>query len=144
MTRIIVKLTLMSEEGQRQMLRHFARLSLYIKLQIFDSQRSIFHQLKQNNKDIANSILTYCSLILAIKQIIESDEKLNIKALAIKQKNQRKASKRNKILSHWAIVKTLKNEQKMSFRDISRYLKKYHRFDVAHSTIFEIWNQIEK
>lgn len=138
------KLTKTSDEKQRQLLRNFSRLSLEIKLQIFDLQKSIFHRLKQTHNDVANNLLTYCSLIESIDNTIKLNEKLDIKALTIKHKNQRKAHKREKILELWAIVKTLKIEQKMSFRDISKYLKKYHKFDVAHSTIFEIWAEIEK
>lgn len=141
---ICEKLTKTSDEKQRQLLRNFSRLSLEIKLQIFDLQKSIFHRLKQTHNDVANNILTYCSLIESIDNTIKSNEKLEIKALAIKHKNQRKARKREKILEQWAIIKSLKNEQKMSFREIAKYLKKYHKFEVVHSTIYAMWNELEK
>lgn len=141
---ICEKLTKTSDEKQRQLLRNFSRLSLEIKLQIFDLQKSIFHRLKQTHNDVANNILTYCSLIESIDNTIKLNEKLDIKALTIKHKNQRKAHKREKILELWAIVKTLKIEQNMSFRQISIYLKKYHKLSVVHSTLHKMWNELEK
>jgi len=138
------KITKMSDEKQQQLLRNFSRFEIQNKLDIFDLQKSVFHRLKQNHIDITNNILTYCSLILAIDEIIKSDVKLDIKALTIKHKYQTKHRKRDKILERWSLVKTLKNEQKMSFRQIAIYIKKYHKLDVAHSTIFELWAEIEK
>jgi len=140
---IIIKLTKMSAEKERQMLRSFSRLPLKNKLEVLDQHRSIFHQHKQNHQNIANNILTYVSLVLAVDRIISSNEKLDIKALAIKLKNQSQSSKRDKIMEKWAIVKTLKIEQNMSFRQISIYLKKYHKLSVVHSTLHKIWNEIE-
>lgn len=143
MQQLITKLTKVSSEKERQLLRAFSRFPPENKLEVFDTQRPIFHQLKQKHKDIANNILTYCSLILSIDQFVKSDKKFDIKALAIKHKNQRKARKREKILDRWAIVKTLKIDQNMSFRAISIYLKKHHKIEVAHSTIFDMWNELE-
>ncbi len=139
----IEKITKISNEKEQQLLRNFSRLELKDKLEILDTQKSIFHQFKQNHKDIANNILTYCSLILALDETIKSDKKLDIKALNIKHKNLRQNNKREKILERWAIVKTLKIEQNMSFRQIAIYLKKYHKLNVAHSTIYEMWNELE-
>lgn len=137
-------LTKFSLEKQNQMLRLFARVDIDTKLKILSSQKQIFHQMKSLHTDVANEILTLASLIIAISKESENVNAVELKSLIFRAKNARKSSKREKILDYWTIVKTLKNEQKMSFRDISRYLKKYHKFDVAHSTIFEIWNQIEK
>ena len=39
--------------------------------------------------------------------------------------------------------RTLKLEQNMSFRDISIYFAKYHKFEISHSLIYKIWIEIE-
>lgn len=46
-------------------------------------------------------------------------------------------------LGYWAIVRTLKLEQKMSFREISIYFATYHKLEVSYSTIYELWNELE-
>ena len=58
------------------------------------------------------------------------------------QKNKIKKKKKNfKLL---VIVKTLKKlEQNYSFREISDYLLKYHRFEVSYSLVYQTWNEIE-
>ncbi len=137
-------LTKLSIESQNQKLRLFARVELDTKLKILISQKQIFHQMKSLYTDVANEILTLSSLIAAISKEFENADEVQIKSLIFRAKNARKSSKKEKILELWAIVKTLKIEQKMSFRDISKYLKKYHRFDVAHSTIYGLWQEIEK
>ena len=47
------------------------------------------------------------------------------------------------MLGYWAIVRTLKLEQNMSFRDIATYFAKYHKLEVSYSTIYELWNELE-
>jgi len=144
MQAIITKLTKVSSEKERQLLRAFSRFPLKNKLEVLDTQRSIFHQIKQDHKETANNILTYVSLVLAVERIISSNEKLDIKALTIKLKNQSQSRKRDKIIEKWAIVKALKADQEMSFRQIAVYLKKHHKLDVVHSTLYKIWNELEK
>lgn len=141
---VITKILKKSIEQERQLLRNFSRLSLEIKLQIFDLQKSLFHKIKQNNNNISNNILSYCSLVLAIDETIKSDEKLDIKAFAVKFKTQVQNSKRDRILELWAIVKVLKIDQNLSFRQIATYLKKHHKLEVVHSTLHKMWNELEK
>lgn len=138
------KITKMSDEKQRQLLRNFSRFEIQNKLDIFDLQKSVFHRLKQNHSDIANNILTYCSFVESIDSKIKSNQKLDIKAMSIKFKTRIAGNKRDKILDRWAIVKTLKDKQNLSFRQIAIYFKKYHKIDVAHSTLHKIWNELEK
>mgnify|MGYP000355483912 CR=1 FL=1 len=40
-------------------------------------------------------------------------------------------------------VKELKNDIGYSFRNISEYFKKYHRFSIAHTTIQNKWKKLE-
>lgn len=137
-------LTKLSIESQNQKLRLFARVDIDTKLKILSSQKQIFHQMKNLHTDVANEILTLSSLITAISKEFENADEVELKSLIFRAKNARKSLKKKKILELWAIVKTLKSEQKMSFRDIVKYLKKYHKIDVAHSTIYGLWQEIEK
>jgi len=137
-------LTKLSTELQNQKLRLFARVDLSIKLKILSSQKQIFHQLKSQHSHIENEILTLASLIAAILKEFENSDEVELKSLIFRAKNARKKAKREKILERWAIVKTFKIEHNMSFRDVSKYLKKYHKLEVVHSTLHKMWNELEK
>jgi hypothetical protein len=83
--------------------------------------------------------------MLAIDLKIKSTDTVTINAIKLRAgKQKRNTSKREKLLGLWAIVKTLKIDQNMSYRQISEYLKKYHKLEVAHSLIHKIWIEIEK
>jgi hypothetical protein len=88
--------------------------------------------------------LTLCSLILAIDLIAKELDNVTLNAIKLRGKNSKAKVKRQKVLGYWAIVRTLKLEQNMSFRDIATYFAKYHKLDVSYSTIFELWNKLEK
>lgn len=136
-------LTKISLESQNQKLRYFAKVELSTKLEIFQYQKQLFHKLKSVHSDVDNTILTFSSLILAIDSVIKKLNIINLNAIRIRGKNNKIKIKRQKVLDLWAIVRTLKLEQNMSFRDISSYLKKYHKFEVSYSTIYELWNELE-
>lgn len=143
MLQIIEKITKKSYELQNQNLRLFARIELPLKLQILQLQKPLFHQLKSAYSDVDNAILTLSSLVLAIDLLQRNIDNVNLKAIKLRDKNHKAKIKREKVLGYWAIVRALKLEQNMSFRDISIYFKKYHKFEVSYSTIYELWNELE-
>lgn len=134
----------LSYETQKQKLRFFVRLELVIKLQIFQNQTKIFHKLRQNYIDDSKEMLSYIAFILAIDEEIGQMDIVNLNAVKLKSRQFRRRAKREKLLSYWAIIKTLRVNEKMSFRQISEYLLKYHKLAIAHSTIFNLWCEIEK
>lgn len=142
-TKMIELITQQTYESQNQHLRLFARVDLEMKLQILQLQKPFFHKLKSTYIDVDNTILTLASLILAIDSIVKETDKVNLNAIKLRGKNHKSKIKREKVLSYWAIVRTLKLEQNMSFRDISTYFAKYHKFEVSYSTIYELWNELE-
>ena len=137
-------ITKMNQESQNQRLRLFAKVDITTKLKILASQKQLFHRLKSVHSDIDNTVLTLCSLILAIDLIANELDDVNLNAIKLRGKNSKAKVKRQKVLGYWAIVRTLKLEQNMSFRDISAYFAKYHKLNVSYSTIFELWNKLEK
>lgn len=138
---IITKLNL---EGQNQRLRLFAKVDITTKLKILSSQKQLFHKLKANYSDVDNTILTLSALILAVDAIVQELENINLNAIKFRVKSTKMKIKRAKVLGYWAIIRTLKLEQNMSFRQITEYLKKYHKLSVAHSTLHSIWNELEQ
>ena len=137
-------ITKMNQETQNQMIRTFTKLDISVKVDVFKEQKVIFHKLKNIHFITDNSILTYASFVLAIEVAIKNTNQVNLKAIKLRTKNAKKQNqKREKLLSYWSVIKTLKNEQNYSFREISDYLLKYHRFEVSYSLIYQIWNEIE-
>ena len=137
-------ITKMNQETQNKMIRTYTKLDISVKVDVFKEQKVIFHKLKNIHFITDNSILTYASFILAIEVVIKNTNQVNLKAIKLRTKNAKKQNqKREKLLSYWSVIKTLKLEQNYSFREISDYLLKYHRLEVSYSLIYQIWNEIE-
>ena len=136
-------ITKLNQECQNQRLRLFAKVDISTKLKILALQKQQFHQLKNAHSDIDNVILTLSSLILAIDAIEKEFDDVNLNAIKLRAINSKVKIKRQRILGYWAIVRTLRLDQKMSFRDISVYFHKYHKLKVSYSTIYELWNELE-
>ena len=136
-------ITKLNQESQNQKLRLFAKFDIQTKLKIIVNQKQLFHKLKQKYSDVDNNILTLSSLILAIDSVVKELDDVNFNAIKLKCKNNTNKSKREKLLSYLAIVRTLKLERNMSFRDIATYFAKYHKLEVSYSTVYELWNELE-
>ncbi len=141
--KIISALTKYPILKHNQNLRLFARVDLQTKLQILQLQKQLFHKLKSTHRDFDNTILTLASLVLAIDTVAKELDNINLNAIKLRGKNNKAKIKRQKVLGYWAIVRTLKLKQNMSFRDIATYFAKYHKLQVSYSTIYELWNELE-
>ena len=143
MIKVVEAITKHTYELQNQQLRLFAKVELPMKLQILQFQKPCFHQLKSAYVGVDNAVLTLASLILAIDAIVKNTDVVNLNAIKIKGKNHNTKVKRQKVLSYWSIVRTLKLEQSMSFRQIAKYFHKYHKFEISHSMIQKTWHELE-
>lgn len=141
--KIIEIITKLNQISQKNMVQFFAKVDIRTKLNIIQHQKPIFHKIKSAYTDVDNAVLTLASLILAINSVVKETDKVNLNAVKMRGKNQKTKIKREKLLGYWAIVKALKLEQNMSFRNISSYFKKYHKFEVSYSTIRELWIELE-
>jgi len=140
---ICESITKLNLEAQNQRLRLFAKVDITTKLKILTSQKQLFHKLKSAHSDVDNTILTLSSLVLAVDSVAKELDNVNLNAIKLRGKNNKAKIKRQKVLGYWAIVRTLKLEQNMSFRDIATYFAKYHKLEVSYSTIYELWNELE-
>jgi len=143
MHEILEKTTKMNQEQQNQKLRLLVKVDLNIKLKIFQEQKPIFHKLKNLYGDVDNALLTISSLFLAIDNVTKELDIVNFQATKLRGKNNKSKMKRQKLLGYWAVVKSLKIEERMSFRDISAYFTKYHKLEVSYSTIYGLWIELE-
>ena len=139
---IIFSITQLDSKDQKRLLHLFARLNELLRVEIFENQRTIFHKIKSKYIDIENNTIGYCSFILAIK---EFESNVNFDELqSIKFENQyRKIDINEKLSTVVSVIIQLREKQNFTYRDIAKYLKKNHRINVAHSTIFRFYNQIK-
>ena len=93
------------------------------------------------------TLMLYNGALRFMTEGIEAIEKkiddVNLNVIKLRAKNNKAKVKRQKVLGYWSIVRTLRLDQKMSFRDISTYFDKYHKLEVSYSTIYELWNELE-
>ena len=139
----IEKITKLNKESQDRYLRLFAKFDLGTKLKILNQQKQIFHKLK-HTYDVPNVVMTLISLLLAVEKLSKNMDLVHFKAIKMRVKKSKINKKRQKLLAYWAIVRTLKLEQNMSFRQISDYFLKYHKFKISYSLIYQIWNELEE
>jgi len=141
----VIKILKQTEAQQKTAIRQFSKLTLRDRIYICSNHRKFFYDLKQKNEDLEISTLSYIAFIKAISKFInnqDNETRINISKIAIGLKKSR--IKSDILLDRWSLIKELRNEHKLSFRDIAIYLMKYHKIKVAHSTIFEMWQKLEK
>lgn len=137
------QLTKMTNDSQNSTLRSFTRSDLEIKLKVMQLQKQLFHKLKSIHSEMDNAILTLASLILSIDVVVKNMNIVKLNAMKLRGNNNKTKIKRQKVIGYWAVVRTLKIEQNMSFRNISSYFRKYHKLEVSYSTIYTLWNELE-
>lgn len=155
------KIMKLSHDDQKSHLTYLSRSPLETRLSLFKKQREIFHSLSQKYKGVVSaSDMTYCALILAIGATRAFEKKLTQKSFAelsldeirdlsasravtFKQRTTKGSQKHEKLMSYWAIVRTLRLDHGYSYERVSLYLKKKHRFSIAPSTIMKKWKEIE-
>jgi len=139
----VVRLLKKTDEEQKAILRSFLKMPLESRVKAMEESRAIFYPLKENNKDVPLHLLSYVSLVLAIVKYQHITDDIKKYTVAIRSKSYRKQPKRDKLLGKWALIKLLKNDENLSFRQIAAYLYKYHKLSVVHSTIYDLWCELE-
>lgn len=146
--------TKFSQEKRKSLVNWFNKQNILIQVDIFKEQRNQFFKLQSIGKE--REILSLSSFYIAIYIFYEKDK-------IIKQKNKNESidalstmsdfshkkfrkirikAKREKLLNYISIIRNMKNES-FSFRDISKYLLKNHKFEVSHTYIKKIYEEFE-
>lgn len=139
-------ITKMSENIRAKKLKFFAKVAEEISLEILKLKKRNFQKLRNINmyKDATNELIELASLILAIDEYMKTISEVSQQAINLKDKNRAKKNTKSDFLAeNWSKVKELKNDIGYSFRNISEYFKKYHRFSIAHTTIQNKWKKLE-
>lgn len=156
----IERLLKISSQQQSALLRYFSRTDSAARIKILGEKIERFHQLRQENGSVEKSVLEYCAFVMTIQKAHDEEQSFRkqsfggleldeIRILSHKKADQfiRKIKKldpkREKLLGYWSVVRMLRVEKNFSFRQISLYLKRYHRASFAHSTIHKLWIELE-
>lgn len=156
---VIDQLIKTNAKDQKFLLRYYSKLPLEYRVETTKRHRKILHSFRTSNPEIPIEIISYCSMILAIKTLYSEEKKLSQKLftdmdmeeiaelslISIKRFDDKQPSatpKRDKLLGYWAEVILLKKAGK-SFRYISKFLLSKHRFKVGHTLIQTTWNELE-
>ena len=157
----LVKMMKLSKDDQTRHLNYLAKGSIEIRLNLFEKQRELFYPLFQKYKDhMSTSDISYGALILAIGITRAFEKKLtqksfadlsldeirdlsSMRAIEFKHKTTKVSQKHEKLMSYWAIIRSLRIDHGYSYERVSLYLKKKHRFSIAASTIMKKWKEIE-
>lgn len=137
----IYSLVQLSDERQQQHLRLFSRISIEERCQIIEKQKKIFHKLNET-RQYDKTMLSYCSLIIAIDQFANNHDNVQLKAKVFINKTRK--TKKSEILSTYlSIILKLKDEENYTFRMISEYLKSFYKFEISHSAIYKFYTKIK-
>jgi len=140
----VTQLLKSTNEEQKQTLRVFSKMPLESRIKVFTGHKKMIYASKDKYRGIDISVLSYTSFILAVNQYVSAITDIDKNTLDIRTNSLRKFTKREKLLSKWALIKELKTDKGLSFRQIAKYLKKYHKLEVVHSTIFDLWKEFEE
>ena len=140
----VTQLLKSTNEEQKQTLRLFSKMPLESRVKVFEGHKKMIYALKDKHREVDISILSYTSFILAVNQYVSTVADIDKNILDLRTKSIRKFAKREKLLAKWALIKELKNVKGLSFRQIAKYLKKYHKLEVVHSTVYDLWKELEE
>lgn len=137
-------LTKKSTAEQKRLLKLFVKLTLTQRKEVLKKQRSIFHILRSTKgKEFDNETLTLASQILALEDYENSLDSHEFDLIKYKNKKVNKNNKTGKLLVIWSIVKDLKLNKNMTYREIADYITDT-RFEVSYSLVFKEWQKFEK
>ncbi len=147
--------TKLAPDKRAKVLRWLAKQNEEIVLYAFEKQKGhLFklHGISEENRSIIYLSAMYLAideLYLAGKLSLSKNKGGDLKDIQDITEIQAKGFKKNieapkieRLLNLKGKMVVLRNDQKMSYRDISKFLKKYHRLDVSHSTVHAFFRNI--
>ncbi len=136
-------LTKLGEKCIKKALHEFADFDIEIRNEIFKIQRTHFHRLKERHKDCDNETLSQSSLIISIREYIQSIPQEKREMQKFMKKFTKQAKKERMLLERWPRIRKAILEEKVSFRGLAIFLNEKYHIQVNHSYINKIWNKIE-
>ena len=137
------------------LLRWHAKQPMEIQIEAHKLASDLYYQHREKYPDNKNEV-RYSVFILALKKMEHFDHVLmekNQKIIKIKadrflarekakEKKQKPAKKKDKLIAHWEEIKMLR-EKGFSFRMIAKFLKTHRHFTIDWTYIGKIWKELE-
>ena len=145
------------------LLRWYARQPMEIQIEAHKLASDLYYQHREKYPDNKNEV-RYSVFILALKKMEHFDHMLmeenpdhnfrkNQKIIKMKadrflarekakEKKQKPAKKKEKLIAHWEEIKMLR-EKGFSFRMIAKFLKTHRHFTIDWTYIGKIWKELE-
>jgi len=147
----------LSQKVRSKLLRWAVRQNEDLLYEAFLRQKDhVFALSRYKNED--KSVLYFAAFILAVndlyslvypskgknrlEQLNEVEDATSI--VVIKDRQRRGSPIWNKLLNLKSKILVLKDEERLSFRQISNFLKRYHKLEVSHSYISSFYHQIKE
>lgn len=142
---------------RKKVLKWLANQNEEIVLMAFESQKEFFFSLSKVNEE-NRSILYLGALYMAADNLYSlyhaqtsKNRDIDIHAVqgathmqAQKLKKSIASDKYDKLLNLRNKILALKDEECLSYRQISEFLKRYHRVEVSHSYIAKFYNEMKE
>lgn len=142
---------------RKKVLKWLANQDEEIVLMAFEKQKDYLFNLSKSNEE-NRSIIYLSALYMAANNLYNlyhaqtsKNRGMDINAIkgvtkiqAKKFKKKSKSEKFDKLLDIKNKILVLKDEENLSFREISEFLKRYHRLEVSHSYIATFYNQLKE
>lgn len=153
----ITAYTKLSLEKRQKVLRWLARQNESILHFAFQKQKEHFFVLSKKDEN-DKSILYVAALYLAANELYNAQSGLNSKSksnniddIANLTSLQAKAFKKthishkyDKLVNIQAKIIALIESENFSFREVARFLEKYHRLEVSHTLIHRFYQEMKK
>lgn len=158
----------LSYEELKQTYLFYARCSAVDQIETMDRHAKLFHKLRSNNVDeMTLPVLSFIAMTKAIRSLmndrnsirrknfgemsLEEIEKLSeMKIRRFFDNNTNMETVRSKLIQKWPLVVSLrmsptkKGNKPLSFKKLASVLKKeLHLEQLAPSTIFKLWHELE-
>ncbi|HEO97875.1 MAG TPA: hypothetical protein ENO02_01090 [Epsilonproteobacteria bacterium] len=151
------RFTKVAIKRRKKVLKWLANQNEEIALLAFESQKEHLFNLSGTNEE-NRSILYLAALYLAADHLYSlyhaqnsKNRDMNINAVqgvtrmqAKKFKKNMQSEKYDKMLNLKSKILVLKDEEKLSFREISEFLKRYHRLEVSHSYVATFYHAMKE
>jgi hypothetical protein len=156
----VSQLTGLSELKRDMLLRYYARLPEQIRLQVHESQTDLMRSNRKagNYKPELIVEYSYAMLLLALRSLRTTETALSrkkrislteaktiskIRVERVKSRHGKKRSKmEEKIEKKFHLIQTLREDEKMSWRDIAVHLVRYHQLDASFSYLRQCYSKL--
>lgn len=151
-TKKITSYTKLSYEARTKSLRWLSRQNEALIHFAFQKQKEHFFALSRKDEN-DKSILYLAALYLAADELYNAQKRLNSKSKSLNLYDvkdttsvQAKAFKKSHISRKYDKLLNIQNKiimlienEKFSFREVSEFIEKYHRFSVSHTLIHKFY-----